>query len=71
MSGRVFYVFAMKIDGTPYVSFDHAVRDSYLQFTSITFNFVLLPQIRNFFSISGIKDNLLNNIAFFLKLWLS
>ena len=49
MFGRVICLFASKIDGASNISFVHTFRVPYSQFTKITYNFILLPKIRNFF----------------------
>ena len=49
MYGRVFCIFAIKIDSAPYISFIHTFRVPNSQFTNITYKFVLLLKIRNFF----------------------
>ena len=49
MYGHVLCLFAIKIDGVPYISIVHTFRVPYSKFTNITHNFVLRPKIRKFF----------------------
>ena len=49
MYGRVVWLFAIKIDGSPFISFVHTFRVPYSQFTNFSYNVVLLPKTRNFF----------------------